>query len=301
MNDKLVKLEGQKFNTEFLYRFFGMLEKIGIDQETIDRTIDFALSDDMLERYKLRPMGSSDKKSLFQKHQQKAGLIDEFFSKLTSQAQEMGVEEYKKFIEGILSKIPEDFEKSEQNFHISRVKTNFANLFIRNLILQNPQDIKIEYEKGFGFGQKRMQLTFGGVEIGFITFEEHEGCYYLLDGDNYASLPPSIDFSEFRIMPGLERLGVGTYLFREFCKEVTSKYPNYSVMANTVHFEGDGRGVYYNWGAKAFIDGKFLEESEFDENVVTVGYYFTPEIIEDFAKKDLPRYDQKKETNLELN
>lgn len=269
---------------DWFRRFFDMLEKSGVKEEIILKTMDYSLSADGLER--ITAKGNSE--GLFNNKQSKEA-IDKFFDYMGNMAQSYGKDKFKDFLENTLLQIADEYEEYKKHGHAKR--TSLKNLFLKHLVLEHPEDVAFEYS---GTPIEKMSaeedtslifLKIAGMEIGDIKFEEVNGN------------PPIIQFIDFRTLNGLEKMGLGSHLFVEFCKQMTEHKKGYSVIAWNVMKGHDGEKVYSKWGAypvKAYIDNDFLEvdtspltDEETDEFYGEHGriYYFSPEKIEEISKQ----------------
>ena len=118
---------------------------------------------------------------------------------------------------------------------------------------------------------------------------------------------PTIAFTEFRTIPGLERLGLGTYIFSSFCKEVNQNKPNYSVIALNVAKDKDGSKTYSAWGAvpvnntwsdengRTILDP--MTDEEYKNHNGPFIYYFSPSVVEGLSQIETEKYSKKEKQN----
>lgn len=274
---------------DWFRRFFDMLEKAEVSDEIIIKTMDYALSSDGLER--ITAKGNSEG---FINNKQSKEAIEKFFEYMGDMAQSYGKGKFKDFLENTLLQIADEYEEYKQHGHAKR--TSLKNLFLKHLVLEHPEDVAFEYS---GTQIEKMSaeenpslilLKIAGMQIGDIKFEEVNGN------------PPIIQFTDFRTLNGLERMGLGSHLFIEFCKQMTEHKHSYSVMAWNVMKGHDGEKVYSKWGAypvKCYVENDFWEvdtapltDEETDEFYGEHGriYYFSPERIEEISKQPSNRY-----------
>lgn len=279
---------------EWFERFFDMLEKSGVSDEIIRKTMDYALSADGLERTTAK--GNSEG---FYKNKQSAQAISGFFEYMRNMAQNYGQERFKDFLENSLLQIADEYEEYKQNGFGKR--TSLKNLFLKHLVLENPEDVVFEY---FGTPIDKLSadedlsliyLKIAGMEIGDIKFQEQNGN------------PPAIHFTDFRTLNGLEKMGLGSHLFTEFCKQMTEHKTGYPVIAWNVMKGHDGEQVYAKWGAYPIMVGCENDFWEYDTTPLTPEetdkfygdhgrlFYFAPETIEKLATKQNTRYGQQKQ------
>lgn len=288
MNERLQqKLEQSKkqlklINTYWFDRFFELLSQAGIDDASIIQTMDFAFSDKMLSAYR---MGGYY--NVFNRNSQTKTLIDNFFKYLKNMENEIGTEEFKKFLLSSLKQIKLDYTKYLEEQHSA--PTNFFNLFMRRLVIKNPQDVEIKQmgakiENLTEENEGRIDILVGGVSIGHLEY------------DKMKSRIPLLSFFEFRTLPGLERLGLGTYMFSQFCREVAKQHPNTAILATNVAKDKDGSKTYSSWGAYPIIttlssvDEKIIDlvpisKQEYNSNKGPFIYYFSPDIVKICAEK----------------
>ena len=272
-------------NTEWFERLFDFFKQFDVDENLILSVMDFAFCEEMVSLY--RP---GDMKYILSKSGKSQTFRDEFFEYLNDMAEKVGHDEFKIFLEKTIKDIQQDYKKYQDEGH--KAKTNFVNLFMRRLVIQNPQDVQIKLsgtavedinENTAGV----LSVFLAGVEIAHIAYE----------GESYNM--PVITFTDFRTLPGLERLGLGTFLFSTFCKEVSEKRPGCSVMAFNVAKGRDGDKVYSSWGAYPIVI-KFKTEKDIEIRPMTeeeyIGnghmFYFSPEIVEKCAKKRVEKYSK---------
>lgn len=280
---------------DWFKRFFDMLEKAGVSDETILKTMDYSLSVEGLE--KITAKGNSE--GFFNNKQSKEAL-DKFFEYMRRMAQNYGKDKFKEFLENALLQIADEYEEYKKYGHAKR--TTLKNLFLKHLVLEHPEDVTFEYS---GTPIEKMteedyssliSLKIAGMEICDIKFEE-------VDGN-----PPIIQFTDFHTLSGLEKMGLGSHLFIEFCKQMAEHKPGYPVMAWNVMKGRDGEKVYSKWGAypvRCYVDNDFWEFDTTplsDEDVSDFYgdhgriYYFSPERIEEISKQPTKRYGEQGKT-----
>ena len=290
MNENLQqKLEQSKkqlklINTYWFDNFFGLLARIGIDDNYIIQAIDFAFNDKMLSAYR---MGGYY--NVFNRNSQTKALIDNFFKYLKDMEKEIGKEEFKQFLLTSLEQIKADYTQYLEEKHSA--PTNFFNLFMKRLLVKNPQDVEIrqmgaKIENLNEENEGRIDILIGGVSVGHLEY------------DKMKSKIPLLSFFEFRTLPGLERLGLGTYMFSEFCEEVVKIYPDASILATNVAKDKDGSKTYSHWGAYPIIttlssvDEKIMDivplsKEEYNSRKGPFIYYFSPDIVKKCAEKSV--------------
>ncbi len=275
---------------EWFIRFFDMLDKCGVAQETISKALDFALSEENLNS----TAKSSNRDGFNKDPRHTPAMLDEFFTYLTNISNEIGIDRFREFLEDTLSQMEIDFDDLSKQDHTKN--TCFKNLFLKYLVKSHPKDVQLINSKtpieelSPETDISTIDLKIGGMSIGDIHFEE------------VAGNPPMITFTDLRTLPGLERMGLGSYVFREFCKQVNEHKHGYSVLAWNVVKDKDGSKVYPKWGAypvKAYVENDFWEidttpltDKEMDEWYGAHGraYYFSPEKIEEISKQPNNRY-----------
>ena len=206
MKQKLEEFKSRKsfINATWFEKFFTMLEQTGVDNDTIIDAMDFAFSDEIFSGYKIS--GYKNPLSMGIRGQI---ANEEFFKYMSEMSDKLGQDKFKTFLETSLTEIQQDFKTYKEGNHSA--KTNFINLFMKRLVIENPQDVKIEtsdtkikdvlQEDGSG----RIATTIAGIEVGHISYDREDIAM------------PTISFTDFRTLPGLERLGLGTYMFTKFC------------------------------------------------------------------------------------
>lgn len=268
-------------NTHWFDRFIELLKDCGVDDGLIESVREFIFSDENLIGCK---MGWEF--NCFNKTKTADQLIDDFYSYLGGKRKEEG-SEFTDFIKSSLRQIKIDFQKHKQENHSA--KTNFLNLFMRQLLIRYPQDVEF---KNDGSTVKKLNpnssdgaiyALLGGVAVGHIHFCEER-----------ANIP-TIQFTDFRTLAGLERLGLGTSIFIEFCKQIEQFKPKHSVVAWNVVAGKDGSKTYSKWGAYPIMASAVHDYWTFDPAPVNeysggMIYYFSPTIIHNFAKRKNCKY-----------
>ena len=108
-------------------------------------------------------------------------------------------------------------------------------------MLEHPEDVVFEYggtpieKMSADEYSSSILLKIAGMQIGDIVFEETNGNL------------PIVQFNDFRTINGLEKMGLGSHLFIEFCKQMVKYKQGYSVMAWNVMKGHDGEKVYSKW------------------------------------------------------
>lgn len=280
---------------DWFKRFFEMLESAGVSDEIIIKAMDYSLSADGLER--ITAKGNSE--GLFRNTQSKV-VIENFFEYMNNMAQNYGKDKFKVFLEKTLLQIADEYEEYKKNGYAKR--TSLKNLFLKHLVLEHPEDVVFEYggtpieKMSAEEYQSSILLKIAGMQIGDIVFEEVNGNL------------PIVQFTDFRTINGLEKMGLGSHLFIEFCKQMVKYKQGYSVMAWNVMKGHDGEKVYSKWGAypvECYADNDFWEidttpltDEQTDEFYGNHGriYYFPPERIEEMSKRPNYRYGEQEKT-----
>lgn len=262
---KLQELKEMKYNMgvnlKWLDYFFEMLYQSGVKDELIEEILEIACDKD-LNTFENR--GIHDPKYVFNKNKLGEKSLKDNLNYLLEIKSKMNYLEFKDYLERILENIKKSYDKYYTEEQHTK-KTNIFELFTKELILKNPQDVKIDKkEEKCGI----FRLEFAGVNIGHIIFDVGD-----LNGEN------RVIFPEFRVNPGLERIGLGSYLFSDFCRYVKDMYPNLPVVATMVKYGGDGEKAY-----KAFGGEGIKCNDEFGI------YYFDPTVVEQLSKKESKRY-----------
>ena len=272
-----------------------MMERYGLDQETINLAIQLIV-DDRCKYY----IGGS-KMNLLNNNSFGNQCVENFFNYLSGIERKFGPENMKVFLTNTIYKISDNMDAYEK---LDRSKpTNFINLFLRELVILFPQDVKLMdlgvpmKDLGPNTDSGNIEAIIGGVYLGHIHFDE---------GKTNVN---NIQFTDFRTLPGLERLGLGSYIFGEFCRQVVAEKPGYTVTACNVANGKDGEKTYSKWGAfptnnymldgyDFYYDEKPLTQEELDawgDNPKL--YYFTHETIQHLAEKESPLYGHDTETD----
>lgn len=284
-------------NTDWFERFFNMLEQVGIDEELILRAADFAFNEENFSKY--APEGNKHVLS-----NNRYGIIvrDEFFKYMSDMAKKLGKDGFREFLESSIVEMEKDYNQHKQEQHSK--KTTFINLFMRRLIIKNPQDVKLEFsgtkvediahDSGYG----SIDAVIAGVSIGHLHYEREE------------TSNPIIAFTEFRTLPGLERLSLGTYIFTEFCKQVSENEQEYAVIATNVAKGKDGSKAYSAWGGYpvnvSYTAEKGVEvatepmtDEEYQQTNCSLVYYFSPKTVKNCSQKVVKRYSVKDNEDIE--
>lgn len=276
----------KNINPVWFERFFSMLEQVGIDEDLILNSMDMAFCEEFQSKY------LASGKNIFNNCEASQKTRDEFFKYMSDMARKMGPEKFKEFLENSLVEIQKDYKQYLEEGHSA--KTNFVNLFMRRLVIENPQDVKIEttgtrIENVNENNSGRIAVSIAGIEIGHLLYE----------GEGYDI--PTITFTDFRTIPGLERLGLGSFMFTSFCREISQKRPECSVMAFNVAKGKDGEKTYLSWGAYPIVitlkdnEGKDIEIRPMtEEEHVGNGhiFYFSPETVKKCSQKEIKQYSQ---------
>ena len=146
-------------------------------------------------------------------------------------------------MEDTIDQIEVDYKQYEESHKgIPHGKTNFLFLFLRNLAQAQKQDVGIE-SRGTAIDKinsattgAEIKATIGGAELGHLRFEE------------VSANVPHLQFTEFRTLPGLEKMGLGSYIFYDFCQRINEKRPGYGLIAWSVKKGRDGSHAYSAWG-----------------------------------------------------
>lgn len=268
-------------NKTWFYRFFKMLEECNVDEALIDKAISLALDQD--NRYGV--VVNSD--NVFYNNSKTTKGIDNFFAYMEDVALNKGIEGFKQLLEDIIVRVENNFlELKKEN---KEIKTNFFYLVMRELLIANPRDAQTNWsmQSGEKYGG-RLDFMLGGISLAYLLFAEE---------------PANIDlivYDDFRTLPGLERLGIGSHVFHEFCKRIIKEKPNYSVMACGVEKGKDGEKAYSSWGGYPvrpkskdrcwMIEDRPLTEEEYKNAPSFIHFYFPCEVIMDNAKKSSKKY-----------
>lgn len=290
MFEKYLEFKESKrgYNMSFFDGFLEMLEKYGLDQETINLAIQLIID----ERGEYSLGGSQ--RNLLSNNKYGKNCVENFFSYLYQMGDKLGPEDMKNFLTTSIHNISQNMDAYEG---MNRSKpTNFINLFLREIVISFPQDVKLEI---WGTPMKdispdslagNIEATIGGVSLGHLHFEEA------------VSNIKNIQFTDFRTLPGLERLGLGSYMFSEFCRQLETDKPGYTATAYNVMRGKDGEKTYSKWGA--YPTNSYMVENYdfyFDEKPLTpeeyeawgdhsMLYYFNQETIHNLAERESPTY-----------
>lgn len=255
-------------NKEWFYSFFAMLENAQVSQDTICK----ALALVAYEKNVYAGINYQDD-CLFRTGAKAKKCIDNFFAYCLKLKQEKGDDWFKGFLTRAIDNIEKNFQMraTEPN----STKTNVFNLFMRELVIENPNEVKI---KNVDSGDEtRMDLDFAGISIGHLIYNE------------ISANVRAAEITDFRTIPGLERMGLGKYIFCEFCRDVLAKGSDYSAMAWCVMKGLDGEKAYSSWGGYPIFpvvgeDGnliidKRLTDEEYAAIDCTLNYYFSNDIV----------------------
>jgi len=251
-------MEVNEFKYEWCGRFIAMLEQAGVDEETI--SLAKKLMMDERNEFSHTKMSKSPFNQFNVKKSRESA--EDFFNYLERLANEKGRDYIKTFLTETVQHIAIMFDEYEKLGKSE--KTNFLNLFLKQLIKERPQDIKVET---FGCpmkdisektGDGTIEIVIAGVSIGHICF-----------GD-YVIGAKTIDIIDFRTLPGMERLGLGGFLFNKFCRQLKDERPGYVATAVNVMEGRDGEKAYEKWGAKQLSasDGGEVKDYIFPEEAI---------------------------------
>ena len=289
------KAKHRMHNFAVLDGLIEMMERCGVDQETISLAIQLMVDD----RCKYELGGS--RMNLFSNNLFGNRCVGNFFNYLCGIEDKLGPDGMKEFLTATIYNISNNMDAYDQ---MDRSKpTNFMNLFLRELVIAFPEDVKLinsgtsMKDLGPNTNSGNIEAVIGGVCLGHIHFDE---------GKTNVN---NIQFTDFRTLPGLEKRGLGSYIFGEFCRQVVAEKPGYTVTACNVANGRDGEKTYSNWGAYPtnnymldgydfYYDEKPLTQEELDAwGDKPKLYYFTHETIQHLAEKESPQYGHDSETD----
>lgn len=278
-------------NTWWYQRFFELLDECGVSEVRIEKALDWAISDENVSASL-----ESWVTPFFRRNKEGTASVDSFFEYLAQVRAREGEKAFRAFLEAALDQMYVDQQTYLKEGH--SVRTNLSNLFVRNVVLAHPEDVQLESKKtpmselSYDSDDGLIEATIGGAQIGHIKFQlgvESE---------------PNIEFTEFRTLAGLERLGIGKMVFGEFCRQINRDRPCSSVCAWNVMKGRDGSKTYSKWGAYPVVtssdDGEWKIEraitpeelDQMSEKSSTI-YYFAPEVIAHFNDKQPTRLKTK--------
>jgi len=274
-------------NPEWFIRFFKMLEDCGVDEKVIDLALD--LLNHPQCKYAL---DSHHDRDVLKKDKCAYQAIEDFFNYMENLVKEKGVEYLKDFLENAIIQMGMDLETYIKEEHFSK-QTNFFNLFIRQLIKENPQDVRID---NMGTSMEdlspmssmggNIEVSIAGVAVGHMHFE---GCESNIN---------HVQFTEFRTLPGLERLGLGSLMMSEFCRQLVEYKPGHAAVAWGVKKGRDGEKTYSAWGGYPVTTmggGEYIEDrpwtsEEYDANNGQMLFFFPESAVKTLAEKQSTRY-----------
>ena len=282
INENIIKLN-PTINRNWFIRFFDMLDVCGVAEEKIEKAVCLFFDEVNVKNtavsHKMLMNGSKNQV-----------IIDNFYNYIKSIIARDGADNFRDFLERTIDQMEVDYQNYEDIHHgTSYKKTNYTMLFLRNLALDYSQDVRLESQ---GVPMKNLQVngscgviqaTIGGAEIGHLHFEEVD------------SNQPHIQFTEFRTMPGLEKMGLGSYMFLEFCRQIDEFKPGYATVAWSVKKGKDGSKAYSAWGGYPIdatfvnetdywdLDTKGLTQEQIDAYEGQMLYYFPPEQVKKLA------------------
>lgn len=292
-------LKNKTYNCEWYVRFFQMLEDCGVD----DKIVNFAL--DLLDRPDNHVGYSNTKRCVTLKNKWGALTIENFFNYMENMVQEIGVDSLKEFLENSIIQMGMDFGKYAAENHSN--PTNFFNLFMRQLIKTNPQDVMLDdlgekmQDLSLESGDGCIEISIAGVAIGHIHFQEIE------------SATDCLAFTEFRTLPGLERLGLGSVLISELCRQVCEHKPEHMLIATNVAKGHDGDKAYSAWGGypvmvnyaddghTVIIDDKPMSKEYYDSVNHSLVFAFPNSAVKALAEKENTRYTNTQRDTVKIN
>ena len=220
--------------------------------------------------------------------------IENFYNYMENLVNTKGVDYLKNFLENAIIQMGIDFGRYIVEGHSD--STNFFNLFMRQLIKENPQDVKLDTleekmeDLSLQSSNGNIEVSIAGVAVGHIHFEEFE------------SNKNCVRFTEFRTLPGLERLGLGSLMISEFCRQLVIYKPGYSAVASNVAKGRDGEKTYSAWGGYPVNAGYNNEtgcvilgddpmtKEEYDLYNGSLVFYFPESVVEDLATRQNAKY-----------
>ena len=268
-------------NKTWFYRFLAMFEESNVNAQTIEKALNLILDND--NQYGVI-VGTDN---IFLNNPKATKCIESFFAYMAELALSEGTENFKKILENIIEKVETDFLNIKNEG--AKIKTNFFYLFMRELLLQKPEDIQINWNiKNGNRYEGRLDFVLAGVSLAYLSFAEEPANVKL------------VVYDDFRTLPGLEKLGVGSHMFVELCKKVVEDKPGYSIMACGVLKGKDGEKAYSSWGGYPIdpksnnrcwiINEKPLTAEEYNKASNFIMYYFSNKIVAKNASKQNVRY-----------
>ena len=247
-----------------------MLEDCGVEKSHIDQAISLML--DKENKYG----GVVGTDNLFF-NTNKANIgIENFFTYMAELSSRYNNAEFKKFLEEIILSVDKNF--CDLKTKSKGINTSYFYLLMRELYLRNPQDASIRCRMNEGtWYAGRLDYLLGGISLAQLQFAEEK------------SNIPTIVFDDFRTLPGLERLGIGSQMFVALSKKIVEEKPSYSIMACGVLKGKDGEMAYRSWGAYPIypkskdrcweIVERPLTEQEYLKAPNFINFYFTKDVV----------------------
>lgn len=276
-------------NKDWFIRFFKMLEDCGVDENIIDLALNLLTRPE--NDFRRTKEGERDPLRISAIAQ---GAQESFFNFMENMAKENGVEYLKNFLENAIIQMGMDFDRYVNEDHLRN--TNFYNLFMRQLVKAFPEEVRIE-----DVGKKSMkttssrihggeiQISFAGIYLGHIQYDEE------------SSNIPHMQFTDFRTLPGLEGMGLGTLLISEFCRQIVEYKPGYAMLAFNVKKGKDGDKTYSHWGGYPItiscddsdtwiIDDTPWTREKYEANTRNMMFFFPESAVKALAEKRSTRY-----------
>ena len=280
---------GGLIEKQFFVEFMDMLNKYGVSEEIKELAIKL-INDD---RNKYSPGGMNLPNCLTAKLRGDS-IRANFFGYIDDLAKKHGDTFVRDFVTSALKDVSINFDIYE---NMSRdTKTNFVNLFLREMVEAFPEDVKIVMGAGkplkdwTNYGNYgNLEVRIAGVSLGHLYFDAGK------------TNVPNIQFTDFRTLPGLEGLGLGSYMFSELCRQVVEYNPECTILACNVKKGYDGEAVYSKWGAYPtnsykvegydfYFDEKPLTQEEYDAMNGSLIYYFNVDAVHHMAEYRSDKY-----------
>lgn len=301
MRDDLKKrlLNSSKYiDKEFLFSLFEVFESYNINEEILEKAVNLITHENNTYNFYTIPAillsNAAIKKSYSYKKERKY----EFFEYLEQLKKVKGSEYMKQFFEKTILKIEQEFNNINSNeLPNSNNKYTFFHFFVKELILDNPDDLKLIYdtESVTMTDEGSVIAVIGGVNVGHLDYEKN--------GQN------CIKGIDFRTLPGLEGMGIGSFIFYDLCHRLKKEGGDFSFIAFCVKVDGNAARIYEKWGAypfDIFIDEetgeecvvRLTEEIINEYNIKFCGYLFSSDVIKEIANKKSKIYTHSEQLQL---
>lgn len=291
---EMFKKNNLGFDPSFYVRFFNLLERHNIDENTIKKLMDYALNPECLEAIKL-DYNSSCYMLTSRDENFRKGKCEEFFNWFKNRKRSMGQEWFASELKLICNNI--DLSYNSHHTLEGNYKLPFPNVVISSQIIQKPEALQIETKQLEEDGKK-------GIKI---NFEYNHNYVSGLTAYEINSTPPCLMLSGLILQSGFQHTGIEKAMLDALCVQMNRVYPGYGIIIdNFAAIKKRHIRQCSNLGAVP-INCKFDRETQtaiFNETPLTKAqvekcfdapyYYFDANTVKNFAENPEAKLGDKK-------